>query len=72
MQGPLIDAAALAKVEEHVADALSKGAKARYRRESLPLSAVTFMSPPFLVNVTPAMRINSEGNLWAGSAHHGF
>jgi len=27
-QGPLIDEAALAKVEEHVADALAKGARA--------------------------------------------
>ena len=32
-QGPLIDEKALAKVEEHVADALAKGAKSR-RRET--------------------------------------
>ncbi len=33
-QGPLIDAKALAKVEEHVADALSKGAAVAHGRQA--------------------------------------
>ena len=33
-QGPLIDAKAVAKVEEHIADALGKGAQDRARRSS--------------------------------------
>ena len=33
-QGPLIDATAVAKVEEHIADALAKGGKVAYRRQA--------------------------------------
>lgn len=58
-QGPLIDAAALAKVEEHVADALSKGARVLCggRRHSL---GGTFYEPTVLAGVTPDMLCAKE------------
>ena len=58
-QGPLIDAAALAKVEEHVADALAKGAKTATggRRHAL---GGTFYEPTVLTDVTPAMLLAKE------------
>jgi len=51
-QGPLIDAAALAKVESHVADALSKGARlvAGGKRHTL---GGTFYEPTVLADVSP-------------------
>jgi len=58
-QGPLIEAAALEKVERHVADALSKGAKlvAGGKRSSL---GGTFYEPTILANVTSDMLITYE------------
>ncbi|MBA4390793.1 MAG: succinate-semialdehyde dehydrogenase (NADP(+)) [Syntrophus sp. (in: bacteria)] len=53
-QGPLIDKAALAKVEQHVADALDRGAKVLTggRRHAL---GRTFYEPTVLANVTAEM-----------------
>ena len=58
-QGPLIDSKALAKVEEHVADAVSKGAKvvAGGRRHAL---GGTFFEPTVLTDVTPEMAVARE------------
>ena len=58
-QGPLIDAKALAKVEEHIADALAKGAKLARggRRHAL---GGTFFEPTILTGVTPAMTVARE------------
>jgi succinate-semialdehyde dehydrogenase / glutarate-semialdehyde dehydrogenase len=58
-QGPLIDAKALAKVEEHVADAVAKGAKiaAGGRRHAL---GGTFYEPTVLLGVTSAMAVARE------------
>jgi succinate-semialdehyde dehydrogenase/glutarate-semialdehyde dehydrogenase len=58
-QGPLIDSKALAKVEEHIADAVSKGAKvaAGGRRHAL---GGTFFEPTVLTGVTPAMAVARE------------
>jgi len=58
-QGPLIDAAALEKVEGHVADALAKGARVltgghRHARGG------TFFEPTVLADVTPEMRCARE------------
>ncbi len=58
-QGPLIDAAGLAKVEEHVADATAKGAKvavggARHERGG------TFYQPTVLTDVTTDMIVARE------------
>jgi succinate-semialdehyde dehydrogenase/glutarate-semialdehyde dehydrogenase len=59
MQGPLIDGAALAKVEEHVADALAKGAKLVTGGKVAKLGG-HFYEPTILSKVTPAMRISVE------------
>ena len=58
-QGPLIDANALAKVEEHVADALARGAAVATggRRHAL---GGTFYEPTVLTGVTPAMLLAKE------------
>ncbi|MBI4265355.1 MAG: NADP-dependent succinate-semialdehyde dehydrogenase [Acidobacteria bacterium] len=58
-QGPLIDDKAVAKVEEHVADALAKGAKVVVggRRHAL---GGRFYEPTVLTDVTPAMLVARE------------
>ncbi len=58
-QGPLIDAAGLAKVEEHVADALSKGARIVTGGKRHALGG-TFYEPTILADVTPAMKVARE------------
>jgi succinate-semialdehyde dehydrogenase/glutarate-semialdehyde dehydrogenase len=59
MQGPLINQAALEKVEAHVADAVEKGAKVLTggRRHAL---GRTFYEPTILTDVTSDMRLASE------------
>jgi succinate-semialdehyde dehydrogenase/glutarate-semialdehyde dehydrogenase len=58
-QGPLIDQKALAKVEEHIADAVAKGARVACggRRHAL---GGTFFEPTVLTDVTPAMLVARE------------
>jgi succinate-semialdehyde dehydrogenase/glutarate-semialdehyde dehydrogenase len=58
-QGPLIDTAALAKVEEHVGDATGKGAKVATggRRHAL---GGTFYEPTVLTGATSAMMLARE------------
>jgi succinate-semialdehyde dehydrogenase / glutarate-semialdehyde dehydrogenase len=58
-QGPLIDSKALAKVEEHLADALAKGARIAHggRRHAL---GGTFFEPTVVTEVTPAMLMARE------------
>jgi succinate-semialdehyde dehydrogenase/glutarate-semialdehyde dehydrogenase len=58
-QGPLIDQAAVAKVEEHIEDAVKKGAKivAGGKRHAKGLS---FFEPTILTGVTPAMRVAKD------------
>ncbi|MGE9763450.1 NAD-dependent succinate-semialdehyde dehydrogenase [Pseudomonas sp. PDM20] len=58
-QGPLINEAALAKVEQHVGDALEKGAKLLCggRRHAL---GGTFFEPTVLAEASPQMLIASE------------
>ncbi len=58
-QGPLIDAAALKKVEEHVADATSKGARIATGGHRHALGG-TFYEPTVLIGVTPAMAVARE------------
>jgi len=59
LQGPLIDMKAVAKVEEHIADALAKGAKLATggKRHALGFS---FFEPTVLTGVTPAMAVARE------------
>jgi succinate-semialdehyde dehydrogenase/glutarate-semialdehyde dehydrogenase len=58
-QGPLIDQAALAKVEEHVADALALGARVATGGKRHALGG-TFYEPTVLTGVTPEMKIFRE------------
>ena len=58
-QGPLIDAAALKKVEEHIADATAKGAKVALGGKRHALGG-TFFEPTILTGVTPAMAVARE------------
>jgi succinate-semialdehyde dehydrogenase/glutarate-semialdehyde dehydrogenase len=58
-QGPLIDDKAVAKVEEHIADAVKKGARiiAGGKRHAL---GGTFFEPTILADVTPQMAVARE------------
>jgi succinate-semialdehyde dehydrogenase/glutarate-semialdehyde dehydrogenase len=58
-QGPLIDAKAIAKVEEHIADALSKGARVALGGKRHALGG-TFFEPTILTGVTSQMLIARE------------
>jgi succinate-semialdehyde dehydrogenase/glutarate-semialdehyde dehydrogenase len=59
VQGPLINAAALAKVEAHVKDAVVHGAKVLTGGERHALGC-TFYEPTVLADVTPDMQIAQE------------
>jgi succinate-semialdehyde dehydrogenase/glutarate-semialdehyde dehydrogenase len=58
-QGPLIDDKALAKVEQHLADAVGKGAKVVQGGKRHALGG-TFFEPTVLTEVTPAMLVARE------------
>jgi succinate-semialdehyde dehydrogenase/glutarate-semialdehyde dehydrogenase len=57
--GPLIDLAAVEKVEEHVADALAHGATLAVGGRRHPLGG-TFFEPTLVTGVTPAMKVAKE------------
>lgn len=58
-QGPLIDMAAVEKVEQHIADAVGKGAKVAVGGGRHELGG-TFFQPTILVEVTPDMDVSHE------------
>ncbi|MDA8178207.1 MAG: NADP-dependent succinate-semialdehyde dehydrogenase [Deltaproteobacteria bacterium] len=58
-QGPLIDPAAVAKVEEHIADALGKGARVITGGKRHALGG-TFFQPTILADVTRDMAVARE------------
>ncbi|NNM01693.1 MAG: NAD-dependent succinate-semialdehyde dehydrogenase, partial [Gammaproteobacteria bacterium] len=58
-QGPLINDAAVAKVEEHIADALAHGGRILVGGERHPLGG-TFFAPTVIADATPAMRVARE------------
>jgi succinate-semialdehyde dehydrogenase / glutarate-semialdehyde dehydrogenase len=58
-QGPLIDTKALAKVEQHLADAVAKGARIALGGQRHALGG-TFFEPTVVTEVTPAMLIARE------------
>ena len=58
-QGPLIDMKAVAKVEEHIADALAKGAAIATGGKRHALGG-TFFEPTVLTNVKPDMMLARE------------
>src|SRR6195256_6001287 len=59
VQGPLIDKAAVEKVEEHISDALSKGAKLLTGGKRHALGG-TFFEPTVLANVNTSMKVTRE------------
>lgn len=58
-QGPLVNKAAVAKVQEHVADAISKGAKVEIGGTA-PSYAGYFFEPTVLSGVTPDMIVSRD------------
>jgi succinate-semialdehyde dehydrogenase/glutarate-semialdehyde dehydrogenase len=58
-QGPLIDAKAVAKVEEHIADALAKGGKIVLGGKRHALGG-TFFEPTIITGVQPTMMVARE------------
>jgi succinate-semialdehyde dehydrogenase / glutarate-semialdehyde dehydrogenase len=58
-QGPLIDNAAVEKVEEHIQDALSKGGHVLLGGQRHALGQ-TFFEPTVLADVTPQMKVAKE------------
>jgi succinate-semialdehyde dehydrogenase/glutarate-semialdehyde dehydrogenase len=59
LQGPLIDQAAVEKVEEHIADAVSHGARVLLGGHRHALGQ-TFFEPTVLAGVTPQMKVARE------------
>ncbi|HEY5743197.1 MAG TPA: aldehyde dehydrogenase family protein, partial [Terrimicrobiaceae bacterium] len=59
LQGPLIDYAAVEKVEEHIRDAVSKGGHILLGGKRHPLGQ-TFFEPTVLSEVTPLMKVAKE------------
>ena len=66
-QGPLINEAAVEKVEEHVADAVKKGAKVAIGGKRHALGR-TFYEPTVLSGVDPSMLVAQRGDLRPGRA----
>jgi succinate-semialdehyde dehydrogenase/glutarate-semialdehyde dehydrogenase len=58
-QGPLIDTKAVAKVEEHIADALEKGGQVALGGKRHALGG-TFFEPTVLTHITPRMMVARE------------
>ncbi|HJV81564.1 NADP-dependent succinate-semialdehyde dehydrogenase [Noviherbaspirillum sp.] len=58
-QGPLIDAAAVRKVEEHIADAVAKGARVLAGGERAD-GGELFFQPTVLIGVTSDMKVATE------------
>jgi succinate-semialdehyde dehydrogenase/glutarate-semialdehyde dehydrogenase len=58
-QGPLIDSKAVAKIEEHIADAVAKGATVAAGGKRHALGG-TFFEPTILTHATPAMLLARE------------
>jgi len=59
VQGPLIDAAAVAKVEQHIADALAKGGRLLTGGKRHALGQ-TFFQPTVIADTTPDMMVAHE------------
>jgi len=59
LQGPLIDQAAVEKVEEHIQDAISQGARLLLGGHRHVLGQ-TFFEPTVLAGVTPQMKVAKE------------
>jgi succinate-semialdehyde dehydrogenase/glutarate-semialdehyde dehydrogenase len=58
--GPLIEGAAVDKVEEHIQDAVAKGAKVAYGGQRMTDLGANFYKPTVLTGTTPDMKIFRE------------
>lgn len=58
-QGPLINESAINKIEDHISDALSHGARIMCGGKRHALGG-TFFEPTILADVTPAMKVSRE------------
>ena len=67
LQGPLIDQAAVAKIEEHIEDAVSKGARILTGGKRHALGG-TFFEPTVLARHVGRRQGRYRGNLWSFSA----
>ncbi len=59
VQGPLIDMAAVEKMEDHISDALGKGAELKLGGKRHDLGG-SFFQPTILTNVSPDMKVARE------------
>ncbi|MGE8589456.1 MAG: NADP-dependent succinate-semialdehyde dehydrogenase [Alcaligenes sp.] len=59
LQGPLVEQAAVDKVREHIADAVSKGARVLLGGQSHELGGL-FFQPTVVADVTPDMKVAKE------------
>ncbi len=59
-QGPLIDRAAVRKMEEHIADALAKGGRLVAGGKPATSSVTTFFEPTLIANATQDMLVAKE------------
>ena len=67
--GPLIDDRAVAKMEEHVADALAKGGQVLVGGKRSSLGG-TFFEPTVMTGITQAMKVTQGGDVCAAGADH--
>jgi len=58
-QGPLINESAIAKIEDHISDAIGHGARIMCGGKRHALGG-TFFEPTILADVTPAMKVSRE------------
>lgn len=58
-QGPLIDEAAVQKIEAHIADALAKGGELKLGGKRSALGG-TFFEPTLILHASPSMRVAKE------------
>jgi succinate-semialdehyde dehydrogenase / glutarate-semialdehyde dehydrogenase len=70
-QGPLIDEGAVRRVEEHIADAVARGATVATGGGRHALGG-TFFQPTVITNVTPAMKVSREGTFGPLAPLHRF
>ena len=66
--GPLIDVAAVEKVERHVADAIDRGAELHLGGARHALRPTRSIEPTVLTGVTPEMAMSSRGDVRTGGA----
>lgn len=70
-QGPLVNAAAVRKVEGHVTDAIKKGGKVEYQAQKVPGHGF-FFPPTVISGITTAMAVSSDETFGPLAALYSF